>query len=46
VVVITGKGCERTMMVKGGVRGNKSIPWPGDYELARIYLIDFNKEII
>jgi len=46
VVVITGKGCERTMMVKGGPRGNKSVAWPGDYELARVYLVDFNKEII
>lgn len=25
VVVITGKGCEKTMMVKGGVRGSKSV---------------------
>jgi UDP-N-acetylmuramyl tripeptide synthase len=26
IIVITGKGCEKTMMVKGGARGSKSIP--------------------
>lgn len=46
IIVITGKGCEKTMMVKGGARGSKSIPWTGDYELSKIYLKDLGKEIL
>jgi hypothetical protein len=34
------------MMVKGGARGSKSIPWTGDYELSKIYLKDLGKEIL
>ena len=38
VVILTGKGSEKVIMVKGGVRGSMKQDYLGDYEVARQYL--------
>ncbi len=38
VVILTGKGSEKVMMVKGGVRGATKQDYLGDYEVAKQYL--------
>jgi UDP-N-acetylmuramoyl-L-alanyl-D-glutamate--2,6-diaminopimelate ligase len=38
VVILTGKGSEKVIMVKGGVRGFTKQDYLGDYEVARQYL--------
>jgi UDP-N-acetylmuramoyl-L-alanyl-D-glutamate--2,6-diaminopimelate ligase len=38
VLIVTGKGSEKIIMVKGGVRGSTKKDYKGDYEVAKEYL--------
>lgn len=38
VLILTGKGSEKVIMVKGGIRGTMKQEYIGDYEVAKQYL--------
>ena len=47
ILVITGKGSEKSIALEGGIRGNLvEQDWEGDLNIALNYLKEVNKEII